>query len=222
MQVNPRFMRKKYFFAFLLIISLTSQAQVKEILEGVKPKKEFAGTPVLQKKSQVLYATIGTPNKIDNFLDFGGGASFFTTGTNKSSGPFMLEYEYFIKDNIGLGLSLLHASAKKTYQLGSNIYTGSFKQYQIGISTYYHLYITNKLDPYIKSTVGINIWDGAYKNKKGENANNFIAPTPIGFRGILGLRYFAGKNCGLIGEANLTMFPKLTLGANIGVVFKLK
>jgi outer membrane protein W len=216
-------MNKKIFFSFLLIISVASKAQVREILEAVKPKKEFAGTPVLQKNSQVFYASIGAPDKIADFLNFGGGASFFLTITaKKSAGPFMLEYEYFIKDNIGLGLSLLHASANQTYQSGSNSFTGSIKQYQVGISTYYHPYITGKLDPYIKGTIGINIWDGYYKNKNCDETKIPITLTPLGVRSNVGLRYFPGKNLGLIGEANLTLLPKLSVAANIGAVLKLK
>lgn len=220
---NHYFMFKKILFSFLLFICAATYAQVREILEAVKPKKEFTGIPVLQKKSQVLSFTIGTPNKVADFLNFGGIAGFFfNTTEKKSAGPFMIDYEYFIKDNLGLGISLLHASASQTYQSGNTSYTGSIKQYQIGISTYYHLYTTGKLDPYIKGTVGINIWDGYYKNNNGNDADNFVAPAPFGFRSIIGLRYFAAKNFAIIGEANLTLLPKVAIAANIGVAIKLK
>lgn len=165
----------------------------------------------------------GAPNNVSNFLDFGGFASlFFTTTNKKSAGPFMIDYEYQIKDNFGIGLSLLHASAKQTYQSGNTSYTGSIKQYQIGFSTYYHLYTTDKLDPYIKGTVGLTLWDGYYKDNNGNDADNFVAPTPFGFRSIIGLRYFAGKNFAIIGEGNLTLLPKVTVAANIGIALKLK
>lgn len=207
----------------LVCIGISSNAQVREILEAVKPKKEFKGVPALQKKSQMLSVSIGTPNKVSDFLNFGGFASFFFTTTGKkSSGPFMLDYEYLIKDNFGIGLSLLHASAKQTYQSGNTSYTGSIKQYQIGFSTYYHLYTTDKLDPYIKGTVGLNLWDGYYKDNNGNDADNFVAPTPFGFRSIIGLRYFAGKKFAIIGEGNLTLLPKVTVAANIGIALKLK
>jgi hypothetical protein len=216
-------MYKKKFFNFLLFICAASNAQVREILEAVKPKKEFTGIPVLQKKSQALSVTVGAPNNVANFLNFGGVASFFfTTTAKKSSGPFMIDYEYFIKDNVGIGLSLLHASARQTYQAGNTSYTGSIKQYQIGFSTYYHLYTTDKLDPYIKGTVGINIWDGYYKDNNGNDAENFVAPAPFGFRSIIGLRYFAAKKFAITGEANLTLLPRVTVAANIGVALKMK
>ena len=216
-------MYKKIFFSFLFFICASSHAQVREILEAVKPKKEFAGILVLQKKSQVVYISLGAPNTVANFLNFGGIAGFFFTTTDKkSSGPFMIDYEYFIKDNTGIGLSLLYASASQTYKSGNTSYTGNIKQYQIGFSTYYHLYTTDKLDPYIKGTVGLNIWDGSYKDNNGNDAEDFVAPTPFGFRSIVGLRYFAAKRIAVIGEANLTLLPKVTIAANIGLAIKLK
>jgi len=216
-------MYKKIIFSFFLFISFTTYGQVREILEAVKSKKAFTGVPVLQKKSQLLSVSMGTPNNVSSFLDFGGIASlFFTTTDKKSVGPFMLDYEYLIKDNVGIGLSLLYASAKQTYKFGNTSVTGSIKQYQIGFSTYYHIYTTDKLDPYIKGTVGINIWDGYYKDNNGNDADNFVAPTPFGFRSIVGLRYFASKNFAVMGEANLNLLPKVTVAANIGVALKLK
>ena len=171
----------------------------------------------------MLYVSAGAPNNVSNFLNFGGIAGFFFTTTGKkSSGPFMIDYEYFIKDNTGIGLSLLYASASQTYKSGNTSYTGNIKQYQIGFSTYYHLYTTDKLDPYIKGTVGLNIWDGSYKDNNGNDAEDFVAPTPFGFRSIVGLRYFAAKRIAVIGEANLTLLPKVTIAANIGVAIKLK
>lgn len=216
-------MYKKILLSLFLLKVTASNAQVREILEAVKPKKQFTGIPALQKKSQLLSFTIGTPNNVSNFLNFGGFASLFlTTTAKKSAGPFMIDYEYFIKDNVGLGISLLHASATKTYKSGSTSVTGSIKQYQIGFSTYYHLYTTDKLDPYIKGIVGLNIWDGSYKDNNGNDADNFVAPSPFGFRSIIGLRYFAAKKIAVIGEANLTLLPKVTVAANIGVAIKLK
>lgn len=216
-------MIKKYIVLFFVFISFASQAQVREILESVKPKKAFTGIPALQKRSQMISFSYGAPNKIADLLDFGGVAAiFFTTINEEATGPFMADYEYLIKDNIGIGLSLLHASGRQTYQSGNNSYTGSIKQYQIGFSTYYHLHTTDKLDPYIKGTIGVNIWDGYYKDNNGNDADNFVAPTPFGFRSIIGLRYFLANKIAVLGEANLTLLPKVTIAANIGVAFKLK
>lgn len=216
-------MFKKYFLCILTILSVASHAQVREILEAVKPKKEFTGNPVLLKKSQVLSITAGTPNTVSEFLNFGGVASLFFTTTDKISfGPVMIDYEYFLKDNIGIGISLLHASAKQTYQSGNTSILAAIKQYQVGVSTYYHFYITDKLDPYIKGTIGINIWDGYYKDNNGNDADNFVAPTPFGFRSIIGLRYFVSNKIAITGEGNVTLSPNVKATANIGVAFKLK
>jgi Outer membrane protein beta-barrel domain len=220
-------MSKKIFAALSLFLSLSAQSQIREILEAAKPKKVFEGIPVLQKKSQVLSISAGTPNKVSNFLNFGGIAPILFNNTiKKSIGPFMLDYEYMINDNFGLGLSLLYASGKQTYSssLFSDSYIGSINQFQIGLSTYYHIYTTDKLDPYVKGTVGVNLWNGSYKDNNGNEipGKNFTAPTPFGLRTLIGLRYFAGKSFAVIGEGNFTVLPKPAVTANIGVAMKLK
>ncbi len=220
-------MSKKLVVVILLLLSLSAQSQIREILEAAKPKKAFEGTPVLQKKSQILSVSAGTPNKVSNFLDFGGIAPvLFNTSTKKSVGPFMLDYEYLVNDNFGLGLSLLYASGEQTYSssLFSDSYTGSINQFQIGLSSYYHIYTTDKLDPYVKGTVGLNLWNGSYKDNNGNEipGKTFTAPTPFGLRTLIGLRYFAGKNFAIIGEGNFTVLPKPAVTANIGVAMKLK
>ena len=70
-------MYKKILLSLFLLKVTASNAQVREILEAVKPKKQFTGIPALQKKSQLLSFTIGTPNNVSNFLNFGGFASLF-------------------------------------------------------------------------------------------------------------------------------------------------
>ena len=220
-------MSKKLVVVILLLLSLSAQSQIREILEAAKPKKAFEGTPVLQKKSQILSVSAGTPNKVSNFLDFGGIAPvLFNTSTKKSVGPFMLDYEYLVNDNFGLGLSLLYASGEQTYSssLFSDSYTGSINQFQIGLSSYYHIYTTDKLDPYVKGTVGLNLWNGSYKDNNGNEipGKTFTAPTPFGLRTLIGLRYFAGKNFAITGEGNFTVLPKPAVTANIGVAMKLK
>jgi|GEM_PF-5425932 len=65
-------MYKKIFYDLLLFICPGSDAQVREISEAVKPKKEFTGITALQKKSQVLSVAAGAPNKVADFLNFGG------------------------------------------------------------------------------------------------------------------------------------------------------
>lgn len=220
-------MSKKLIAAISLLLSLSAQSQIREILEAAKPKKAFEGTPVLQKNSHILSISAGTPNKVSNFLDFGGIAPIlFNTATKKSVGPFMLDYEYLVNDNFGLGLSLLYAGSEQTYSsnLFSDSYTGSINQFQIGLSSYYHIYTTDKLDPYVKGTVGLNLWNGSYKDNNGNEipGKTFTAPTPFGLRTLIGLRYFAGKNFAIIGEGNFTVLPKPAVTANIGVAMKLK
>ncbi len=207
----------------ILMVTQTSFAQLRQIIESAKPKKAFTGTPILAKKSSVISLSLGAPNKLADFLDFGGIAPIIGNRSNeKSFGPLMIDYEYLIKNNIGIGVSLLAAKASSDYTVFGNKYNGSITQYQLGFSSYYHLYTTDKLDPYVKATLGINLWDGGYTDKDNNETGNFVAPTPFGLRSLVGLRYFASTNIALLGELSVNISPNFTVAANIGAAYKLK
>jgi Outer membrane protein beta-barrel domain len=211
-----------------ILFSTASMAQIQQVLEAVKPQKPFEGTPVLTKGSHVLQAGIGFPNNAATLLDFGGLASLFSgnAGSKKGVGPIFINYEYLAQDNVGLGIGFTHASATQTYNLsipiiGTNagVVTGKIKLYQIALTSTYHLYTTNKLDPYIKGGIGINIWKGSYTNENGTQAKPFTAPTPFAYQGLVGLRYFVQPKFGLFGELS---FSNLKFSANFGAAIKLK
>lgn len=210
---------------FLVVtLSASTNAQVKEILDAVKPQKAFNGTPALQKKSQVLQIGIGFPNNVATLLDLGGLGSLFNSSTSNKIGPIFISYEYLIKENIGLGASLSYASAQKTYinpfsSSSTDKYTGKLSGVSLLLSTTYHFYITDKLDPYAKGSVGITMWKGSYKDATGTDKEGLILPTPVGYSGILGLKYFASKNTAPFGELS---YSNLQFTANIGVAFKLR
>ena len=213
-------------FKYLLLLTLycstasTSHAQVKEIINSIKPKKKFEGTPILQKRSNVLSFGIGAPNKLADFLDLGGFASSFSNDKSHS-GPFFVNYEFLIRDDLGLGATVSYASAKQTYKnpFGSDKITGSISGFSILFSSTYHFYTTDKLDPYLRGGIGLNIWTGSYKNENNSDVGKFTAPTPIAYTANLGLRYFVSQKVAPFGEVG---FSNYKLTANIGVAFKLK
>jgi Outer membrane protein beta-barrel domain len=224
-------MRNKIqFLVAAILFSVSSLAQVQQVLEAIKPQKPFAGTPILVKGSHVLQAGIGIPNNAATLLNFGGLATVLngTTGNKKGIGPIFINYEYLVNENIGIGIGLTHASATQTYNssalLGlldinaSNV-TGEIQLNQIAINSTYHLYTTDKLDPYIKAGIGINIWKGSYTDETGKQVKPFTAPTPLAYQGLVGLRYFIQPKFGLYGELS---FSNLKFSANFGAAIKLK
>jgi opacity protein-like surface antigen len=215
-------------FLAAILFYTASFAQVQQVLEAIKPQKPFEGIPVLAKGSHVVQAGIGIPNNAATLLDFGGLATVLngTNGNKKGIGPIFINYEYLINDNIG-GIGFTHAAAKQTYNssdllgiLGINAskVTGEIKLYQIAFTSTYHLYTTDKLDPYIKGGIGLNLWKGSYTDETGKQAKPFIAPTPVAYQGLVGLRYFVQPQFGLFGELS---FSNLKFSANIGAAFKL-
>jgi hypothetical protein len=209
--------------AIIFALEAKGKAQVREVIEAIKPKKEFMGTPILAKKSQVLQVGIGTPNNVVSLLNIGGTGSFLNVSGNKKTGPFFIAYEYLIKENIGIGATLAYAKGEKTYGFistgGGGSYTAKLSGISLLLSSTYHFYITDKLDPYAKGSIGVTLWSGSFKDQNGAEPSKLDLPTPIGYSGLIGLRYFVSPKLAPYGELSYSNF-KFT--ANVGVAFKLK
>jgi hypothetical protein len=211
----------KYFLSIILIATLlNSSAQVREIIEAVKPKKAFTGEPVIKKNNQLVSISAGVPNNIGQFLNFGGFGSFFSTAKS-GTGPFFIRYEYLVKDNIGIGASVSYARAEETYKnpFGSGTVTGNIAGFSVLLSSYYHFYTTNKFDTYTKGSVGINIWSGSYQDENDGEVQKFTAPAPVAYHAVLGIRYFITPGVHLTGDLG---YSNLRFSAGFGVGFKLK
>jgi Outer membrane protein beta-barrel domain len=222
---------------FLLSIKIAN-CQIREVIEAIKPAKAFEGTPILKKKSQMLQVGIGAPNNIASFIKAPaaivntiggilGGLGLITanpssTSTSNKTGPYYLDYEYLIKENLGLGIGLSYASATEIGTiplLVPTTTTAKVSATSVLLSTVYHFYITDKLDPYSKVSIGATLWKGSYKNADGSDAGTLPLPTPIAYRALVGLRYFVSPNIAPYGEAS---YSNLKFSANIGIAFKLQ
>jgi hypothetical protein len=245
-----RIISKSILFLTCIIIQTKANCQVREILEAMKPTSAYEGTPILKKGSQVLQVGIGMGTNVLSFVGAGQiGDALGGAGVSNSSskvGPFTLGYEYLVKDNLGLGVSVSYAEATKSYDInsssglltgipglgsipgigsvfgssgGASSYNTKVKSTTILLSTTYHLYTTDKLDPYSKISIGATFWSGSSTNASGTDAGSAPTfPTPIAYDAVLGLRYFAGKQMGLYGELS---YSNLSFAANIGLTFKL-
>jgi hypothetical protein len=230
-------MQKLNLLILVLTIHIVAGAQVTQILNAVKPTKKFEGELVLQKKSSILNVGFGIPNNATSLLSGGPTVNALgflidpnksTTNGKKGFGPVFFGYEYFVSDEISLGINLLYANGKQNYSnstltsiLGlssADLGTGQINLFQISGSSSYHLYTTNKLDPYIKGAIGINLWKTKYIDKAGKESNPFTAPTPFAYQGIVGLRYFVNPNWAILGEVG---YSSLRFSANIGTTFKI-
>lgn len=217
---------------FVNVITNTSNAQVTQILNAIKPTKAFEGTPILDKKSFVFSVGLGIPNNTNTLLSGGGIITSIlggggTASKQKGVGPLFAGFEYFISKELSLGLGITYATGKQNYTtpgiplLGiaaSNAGSASINLFQIAGSSSYHLYTTDKLDPYIKGAIGINLWKTKYVDAAGKESNPFTAPTPFAYQGIVGLRYFVNKHFAPYGEIGYT---SLKFSANLGLSVKL-
>ncbi len=223
-------MKKHLILSIILLISIfySAKAQVREILDAIKPAQAFSGVPILKKKSQVIQASIGFPNNTASLLNLGGLGNF-AKSYSSGFGPIGIAYEYLIKENLGLGLDVSYSKATETYDgnisiAGFPISTGKtitakLQGVSLLFSTNYHIYTTDKYDTYVKGAIGATLWSGSYKNADGTDAGQLTLPTPLGYRALVGIRYFVSDNVAPFGELS---FSNLKFGAFIGVTYKMK
>jgi hypothetical protein len=228
------------FVISILGFNQIANCQVREIIDAIKPAKAYEGTPILLRKSHVLQIGIGAPNNVGSFLNtassvsntittIGGilGLGGATTSVEKAvikSGPFLLDYEYFIKDNIGIGVGVSYANASKEFTIPGDTRTLTTKLAATSflISSVYHFYTTNKLDPYAKGSLGLTLWKDKSTFSDGADASSKFPvpiPTPVAYRGIIGLRYFVTPTIAPYGELS---YSNLRFFGGIGLAVKLK
>lgn len=214
--------KKLITLASIFCVAIQAQAQVREVLEAIKPKVAFDGTPILKKKSQIVQVGIGAPNNVATLLNVSSLLGGITTkGASSKMGPFFIDYEYFIKENLSLGVGFAYAEASQEYNIPFSIKkaTASLKGGSILFSSSYHFYITDKLDPYAKGSIGATLWKGNYTYDNGTEAGDQVLPTPIAYRALIGLRYFVSPIIAPFGELS---YGNLKFSAAIGVGIKLK
>jgi hypothetical protein len=229
------------FTIVFLFICQNSYSQVREIIDAIKPAKAYEGTPILLKGSHVIQIGVGAPNNVGTLLNtasavssaigtiggilgIGGTSSVPVEKAIKKSGPFVLDYEYFVKDNISIGLGVSYANASKEFTLPGETRTLTTKLAATSFlfSSVYHFYTTNKLDPYAKGSIGLTLWKDKSTYSDGADASSKFPipiPTPVAYRGIIGLRYFVSSTIAPYGELS---YSNLRFSGGIGVAVKLR
>ncbi len=153
---------------------------------------------------------------------FGGLGGLINAKANSKVGPIYLNYEYFVKDNLGLGLGVSYAKSRNTYSspfLSAQSANIDLAGTSILLSSIYHFYTTNKLDPYTKVSIGATIWKNSSKLSDGTSIDiGFTPPTPIAYLALLGLRYFVSPKIAPVGELS---YSNLKFSASLGMALKL-
>lgn len=209
-------------FIFIFFLGFNSKAQIKEIITEVARNSKTVANPAVKKGTQLAYAGYGIPNNLSTYLSLGGLGSFFSTSSTKTGvGPVFLGYEYTLRPNAGLGLSVAYASAEVKYTgfIGIGNVTGKISGFSVLGSYIQHLLVTEVWDVYGKGSVGFNIWKGSYKTDDDKDFQNFTAPTPIAYQAMIGARYFTKADIFPFAELS---YSTLKFTGNIGVGIKVK
>jgi hypothetical protein len=208
------------FFLLLIITSNTIQAQTTDAFNTLGSLKKYDGIPVVKKKSHLFQIGAGIPNNLATLFGVSKAVNILGMNITKASdqlGPFYAGYDYFVSNEVSIGLLFSYTQATQTITdptgfLFSTPVVAALRGYSIGITTGYHFYTTNHFDPYIKGAAGYNIW-----NLKSNSVIPIILPTPYSYSGLIGVRYFPAKWIAPFGELS---YGSMNFCANFGVAFK--
>jgi len=145
----------------------------------------------------------GYPN-----LDKSQMASFYNYSLSniKQTGPITgaLDYQYSQSSSIGLMVS--HGQVSGSYYdynnpTGPPVMNGSLDNWSVMVNMMNYMPGGEKVTPYFRTAVGINIWTPNYSDAVGNKVNGLSDPNQLAYQISLGANIHLSKNTGLFMEA---------------------
>ena len=219
-------------FILLLLASITADAQI-----GIRVGPGFGygmraypryprrnnqkrdSTDYSFKPSLNISLGYGFPDLDKN--QFAGSYNYYpATVAATQSGPFIGSIDYQLNRTFAIGLLITHGTVTApyyAYSTSSPSFTGSLENSAIMLDFVRYIPVPGKtVAPYIRTAIGINIWNENYIDAGGNKINYTSNPTDFAYQMSLGANFYIAKKAGLFIEA---VYGKYIL--NGGLTFKL-
>ena len=148
------------------------------------------------------------------------GSYYYYPGTATQTGPFVGSIDYQFNRAMSIGLLITHGTVNApyySYATSSQAFNGSLDNTAVMLDFVRYSPVTGKVvAPYIRTAIGINIWDENYTDLSGNKINYTSSPSDLAYQISLGANFYIVKNTGLFIEAG---YGKYIL--NAGLAFKL-
>lgn len=213
---------KKHLLAFLLLFLLIGSAAEAQYYVVRPPRARvrvspgyrrppMRQAPTQQKKKQSNFeptlnfsAGYGYPN-----LDKDQFADFFNRyqGTVSQTGPINAAIDYRFSKNMSIGIAGTYGKVSVPYysfQTGSDIpdFTGTLKNYSIMLNILSYIPANNQhFEPYLRTAIGLNIWDQQYLDASGASAAVVSEPSQFAYQVALGTDIQLSKRSAFFVEA---------------------
>lgn len=212
---------RKYILTFLVIAATGFQLATAQVIIGGGPgygygnfrgglrqpypvRRRQRGQPQ-PKFEPVIHLSLGYgyPN-----LDKSQLAGFYnySMGTVTQTGPLTGAIDYQYSRNAAIGVMVTHGQVNTSYYDYNNpsappVMTGSLDNWSIMVNMMNYLPGSEKLTPYFRTAVGVNIWNQNYRDANGNNLGLVSDPNQLAYQLSLGATINLSKNTGLFMEA---------------------
>ena len=153
----------------------------------------------------------GFPN-----LDANQFAGFFNyyKGNGSQSVPIIGSIDYQYSRTSSIGLMIMHGQVNAPYYdySGNQAFTGSLDNWSVMVNMMNYMPTHSIVEPYIRTAVGINIWNQNYTDLSGNKMGNVSEPSMLAYQISLGANFSLSKNLKFYTEAG---FGKYILQAGL-------
>jgi len=181
---------------------------------GNSQKKDAADN--LFKPSINISLGYGFPNLDKNQF----ASTYYYPGTASQTGPLIGSIDYQFNRAMAIGLLITNGTVNApyfAYSGSSPSFTGSLNNTAVMLDFVRYIPVTGKVViPFIRTAIGINIWNENYTDPSGNKINFTSNPSDLAYQISLGANFFIAKKTGLFIEAG---YGKYIL--NAGLTFKL-
>lgn len=196
---------KKYSALLLLSILFITSANAQFF---INPKRKKHQSPESRRQSeQTFQPTVnillgyGFPNlDRDEFLHFGN----FYHGSMSQTGPVFGQIDYQFNKVTSIGAMVSYGKVSTPYYSDNTSYlafTGSLQSWSFMLNLMRYFPTSGKVNPYIRTALGINIWTQSYLDPSGNKAVTADDPSAFAYQTSIGAKFNFSKQAGLFLEA---------------------
>lgn len=137
-------------------------------------------------------------NQLPNFYNY-------YSGNASQTGPVTGAINYRFSRNMSIGLMVSHGNVSLPYydyNSGNFAFTGNLDNWSIMFNMLHYMpVISDKASPYIRTAIGVNIWDQNFTDNSGNKLNMAGTPSDLAYQISLGTDIKLSKQSALFIEA---------------------
>lgn len=169
------------------------------------------------KPSVNLSVGYGFPNTdVYELADFYG----MSKGRSSQTGPLTAAVDYQFSRFMSIGVMATHGSSSTPYYEYGNtapVFTGKLDSWSVMLDFVRYMPAGKAVSPYIRTAIGVNIWQQDYTDASGNKAVVVSDPSALAYQASIGAKFNLSQSAGLFVEAG---YGKYIL--NGGLAFKFK